>query len=100
MNIGRVVGNIVSTAKDSKLEGMKFYLLDICDANGTATGGNIVAVDTVGAGIGELVMYTCGSSARQTDFTDSTPVDAVVVGIIDTIDKEGTVLFSKTGNLV
>jgi microcompartment protein CcmK/EutM len=85
MNLGRVTGTVVATQKDPKLEGLKFLLLDVLNLKLQPTGGHAVAVDAVGAGMGEVVMYASGSSARQTIQTEGLPVDAVIMAIIDEI---------------
>ena len=95
MNVGRVVGTVVASRKDQKLEGMKLLIIEQADMAGEGKNSQIVAVDSVGAGEGELVLYCQGSSARQTDTTQNRPVDAVVMGIIDEIEKNGTPTFQK-----
>lgn len=79
---GIVVGNIVSTRKQSALVGSKFLEIRVIE-NGAETDRYIIAVDSVGAGIGETVLVTTGSSARLALGNTSTPTDAVVVGIVD-----------------
>ena len=68
MKVGRVVGTVVSTRKDPELSGLKFLIVKTCDFEGrpTAGGASVVAADSVGAGLGEVVLYASGSSARQT----------------------------------
>ena len=83
MLIGKVIGTVVATKKDPELDGLKFLLLRSADVDGRATGSVVVAVDAVGAGVGELVLYAAGSSARQTETTKDRPVDHVVMAIID-----------------
>ena len=95
MNIGKVVGTVVASRKDQKLEGLKLLIVQNTDITGGAKGGQIVAVDSVGAGLGELVLYCAGSSARQTDTTQNRPVDHVIMAIIDEIDAGGEVTFHK-----
>ncbi len=79
---GIVVGNIVSTRKQEALVGSKFLEVEIIE-NGAKTGKYIIAVDSVGAGIGETVLLTTGSSARLALQNHDAPTDAVVVGIVD-----------------
>lgn len=79
---GIVVGNIVSTRKQESLVGSKFLEVEIIE-NGKNTGRYIIAVDSVGAGIGETVLLTTGSSARLALSHKDVPTDAVVVGIVD-----------------
>jgi len=85
MMMGRVVGTVVSTRKDAELEGMTFLIVRGCDFDGKPTGGAVVAADAVGAGIGEVVLYAAGSSARQTQVTQNRPVDATIMAIVDEI---------------
>ena len=95
MLLGKVVGTVVATQRDPKLGQMKFLLVQQIDFNSKPTGGYVVAVDAVGAGIGEVVMYCTGSSARQTVLTDKKPCDATIMAIVDTWDIEGKVKFTK-----
>ena len=82
MIMGKVVGNIVSTRKNENIVGSKIFEIQVIE-NGRETNRYIVAIDSVGAGIGERVLVTTGSSARLARQNTNTPVDAVVVGIID-----------------
>jgi microcompartment protein CcmK/EutM len=95
MLIGKVVGTLVSTQKDEKLEGLMFHVVKQMDMEGKETGGYVVAVDAVGAGVGELVLYATGSSARQTVLTDRRPCDAVIMAIVDTWEVNGEVKYTK-----
>ena len=79
---GIVVGNVVSTRKQDALVGSKFLEIEVIE-NGQKTGKYLIAVDSVGAGIGETVLVTTGSSARLALRNTSAPTDAVVVGIVD-----------------
>ena len=79
---GIIKGNIVSTRKQEALIGSKFMEVEIME-NGNLTGKYIIAVDSVGAGIGETVLITTGSSARLALHNTSAPCDAVIVGIVD-----------------
>ena len=90
MILGRVIGTVVSTRKEQELTGLKFLLVKACDADGKATGGIVVAIDAVGAGVGEVVLYCSGSSARQTKVTKDRPVDATVMAIVDQVETGGT----------
>ena len=75
---------------------MKLLLVKPCDASGTPSGGQpVVAIDAVGAGVGEVVMYASGSSARQTKVTKDRPVDATIMAIVDTIEQDGQVRYQK-----
>jgi len=95
MFIAKVIGNVVSTQKNDKFRGMKLLLIQPYiskESRLEVSGSSVVAVDSVGAGIGECVLFTQGSSARLTQATKDAPVDAVIVGIVDTIEVGGTVL--------
>ncbi len=90
MEIARVKGTVVATRKDAKLEGHKMLLLELADISGAPKGGSpIVALDTLDAGTGDLVLVVRGSSARQALNMSTTPVDAIVIGIIDHIEFSG-----------
>jgi len=95
MNVGKVIGTVVASRKDPKLEGLKLLLLQQTDLQGNAKGSQLVAVDSVGAGVGEVVLYAQGSSARQTEATTGRPVDAVVMAIVDEIENKGEVTYHK-----
>lgn len=82
MRMGKVVGNIVSTRKNESIVGSKIFEVQLIE-NGRESDQYIVAIDSVGAGIGERVLITTGSSARLALPNPQTPVDAVIVGIID-----------------
>jgi microcompartment protein CcmK/EutM len=84
MTLGKVVGTVVATRKEQTLDGLRFMLVRIVDADGQETGGFVVAADAVGAGPGEMVLVASGSSARQTQVTNNRPVDAVIMAIVDT----------------
>lgn len=96
MLIARVVGTTVSTIKDDKLNGRKLLILRQTDEKGDPVGKPYVAVDTVDAGVGDLVLTCAGSSARQTAITKDTPVDAVIMSIVDSLEVEGEVVFRKS----
>ena len=86
MLLGKVVGTVWATRKDEKLNGLKLLLVRHVELDYTLRKTYVVAADTVGAGVGEVVMITTGSSARQSKLTEGKPVDAVVSGIIDRLD--------------
>lgn len=86
MLLGKVIGSVWATKKDEGLEGMKFLLVGHLDYENNFTGDYDVAVDSVGAGFGEIVIFAKGSSARQTKLTDKKPVDAVIMAIVDKYD--------------
>lgn len=95
MQMGKVVGTVVASRKEDVLEGMKFMLVKACDFDGEATGSTVVAVDAVGAGVGEVVLYAAGSSARQTLVTKDRPVDATIMAIVDLVQVEGEQRYRK-----
>ena len=81
MLLGKVVGTVVATKKEPKIEGLKLLVLEILDVQGKPNKNYVVAMDSVGAGVGEVVLYAAGSSARQTEVTNNKPCDAVVMAI-------------------
>ena len=101
MFIGKVSGNVVSTQKIDTVVGRKLLLVQALTVKGDApgklapTGRVVVAVDTLGAGEGELVLVTQGSSARLTESTKNLPTDAVIVGIIDAIQTADKEIYKK-----
>lgn len=96
MLIAKVIGTTVSTIKDERLSGRKLLIVRQTDEYGSLQGKPFVAVDTVDAGVGELVLTCSGSSARQTDQTKDSPVDAVIMAIIDSLEVEGQSVFRKS----
>lgn len=96
MLIAKVIGTTVATIKDEKLAGRKLLVVRPTDEFGNPSGKPYVAIDTVDAGIGDLVLTCAGSSARQTTLTKDTPVDAVIMAIIDTLEVEGQITFQKS----
>jgi microcompartment protein CcmK/EutM len=95
MFIAKVIGNVVATQKDPRFHGMKLLLVQPYIAKGgklQVSGSSVVAVDSVGAGAGECVLFTQGSSARLTPTTKDSPVDSVIVGIVDTVEVDGKIL--------
>ena len=95
MTLARVSGTVVSTRKEESMEGLKFLILQQVNLEGVEDGGFVVAVDSVGAGIGEYVLYASGSSARQTQATDNRPCDAVVMAIVDNWEIGGDFKYKK-----
>ena len=96
MLLGRVVGTLVATNKEPSLEGLKFLILRQLDIQGAEGSGYRVAADAVGAGLGEVVLYATGSSARQTAVTDKRPCDAVIMAIVDSVAVDGEVTYDKS----
>ena len=95
MLLAKVVGTVVATRKDPRIEGLKFLLLRQVNPENLKEGGYVVANDAVGAGVGELVLYASGSSARQTEVTKDRPCDAVVMAIVDSWEVGGQQLYEK-----
>ncbi len=95
MLICRVVGNVVSTIKDEKLTGKKILIVREATVENELVGKPIAAIDTVDAGVGDLVLIAQGSSARQTASTKETPTDAVIMAIIDELAVDGKITFRK-----
>ncbi|MBX7113585.1 MAG: EutN/CcmL family microcompartment protein [Myxococcaceae bacterium] len=95
MLLGKVVGTVVSTRKEPTLDGSKFLLVRGLDLEGKPTSTLVVAVDAVGAGPGEVVLYASGSSARQTEMTKDRPVDATIMAIVDQVEVEGRLNYVK-----
>lgn len=95
MQLGKIVGTVVSTRKDEKLEGLKFQIVRYIDTQGRPTGSFVIAVDSVGAGVDEIVLVASGSSARQTIVTKDKPVDTVIMAIVDEIEVGGEKIYIK-----
>ncbi len=95
MQIARVRGTVVSTQKDPSLMGVKFLLVQLIDEEGQPLPKYEVAADSVGAGIDEWVLVSCGSAARQLPGSEKRPLDALIVGIIDTVSLDNQMLYSK-----
>jgi microcompartment protein CcmK/EutM len=95
VKLAKVLGTVVATEKDAKLQGFKFLMLGLWGHDNKPAGGSVVAVDAVGAGVGEMVLFASGSSARQTVATDNKPVDAVVMAIVDSWEIEGDEKYRK-----
>lgn len=96
MLLGKVIGTVVASKKDPELEGMRMLLVKQTDLTGKPTGGVVVAADAVGAGVGEIVLYAAGSSARQTAQTKDRPVDHVIMAIVDVVDVEDGAGYDKS----
>ena len=96
MVLGRVVGTVVSTRKEPKISGIKFLLVEKIDPE-TMEGKSdfLVAMDSVGAGPGEVVFYVAGSSSRMTAVTEGKPADATITAIVDAIEIEGKLVYQK-----
>ena len=96
MKLGRVVGTVVATRKDEKLDGTRLLLVQDVSLSMEGKDAFVVAVDACSAGVGEVVLYASGSSARQTRATEGRPVDAVIMAIVDTVDVRGAVAYSTS----
>jgi len=96
MVISKVVGSAVATVKDENLIGTKLLVVREADVTGQPIGKPVVAIDTVDAGVGDLVLIAAGSSARQTYMTKDRPVDAVIMAVLDSLEVDGTVTYRKS----
>jgi microcompartment protein CcmK/EutM len=95
--LGKVIGTVWATRKDDQLVGMKLQIVREVDLDYSAGKRFVVAVDSVGAGVGEIVLVAQGSSARQTDLTQNKPVDAVITAIVDKLDVSGSASSDEQG---
>jgi carbon dioxide concentrating mechanism protein CcmL len=95
MQIAKVRGTVVSTQKEPSLRGVKFLLVQLLDDAGELLPAYEVAADNVGAGVDEWVLVSRGSAARQVPGSESRPVDAAVIGIIDTVSVDNRPLYNK-----
>ena len=96
MILAKVIGTVVASQKAQKMEGIKLLLLEKVDPV-TMKGKNdfVVSMDSVGAGVGEIVFYVSGSSARFTDVTEGKPTDSAIIAIVDFIEKDGKYTYQK-----
>ncbi|GAB4245790.1 MAG: EutN/CcmL family microcompartment protein [Acidobacteriota bacterium] len=95
MELARVEGSVVATAKVDRLHGQKLLVVTLLRPDMTESGTQLVAVDTVGAGAGEIVLLVRGSSARQTDKTAKLPTDTTIVAIVDEVVYRGRSVYRK-----
>ena len=95
MLLGRVTGTVVASRKEPLTEGWKLLVVRQLDAEDKETGGYVVAADAVGAGVGEVVLYASGSSARNTMATKDKPCDAVIMAIVDQWEVDGKEIYRK-----
>jgi microcompartment protein CcmK/EutM len=95
MLIARVVGSVVATRKDEKLEAQKLLVCQVHGHDNAPKDQYVVAVDSVGAGLGDMVLYATGSSARQTHLTEGKPCDAVIMAVVDSWDLGGDNVYEK-----
>lgn len=95
MLLGEVIGTVVATQKNEDLSGAKFLIVEQLDHKALSSSNFLVAVDSVGAGEGDVVLYSIGSAARFTGFTSEKPVDAVIIGIVDSWEIRGERKYEK-----
>jgi microcompartment protein CcmK/EutM len=95
MFIGEVIGSVVATRKTENVEGLPLRLVRKVATDGTPGETYAVAVDVVGADVGEYVLVASGSSARQTHLTDARPVDAIIMAIVDSWQTDGKARYQK-----
>jgi microcompartment protein CcmK/EutM len=95
MLLGRVAGTVVASRKEPLMEGWRLLVVQQLGVDNKPTGGYVVATDAVGAGVGEVVLYASGSSARQTEITRDRPCDAVIMAIVDTWEVGGSEVYRK-----
>ena len=95
MNLGIVIGTVVASQKDEKLSGGKLLVVQEMGVDGKPKDRYAIAVDSVGAGVGEVVLVAHGGTARQTEATKSRPVDSVIMAIVDTLEVHGKVIYQK-----
>ena len=95
MILARVAGTVVADRRNDSISGPRYLLTELCAANGAPLSEHLIAIDPLGAGLGEVVLISQGSSARQTALTDKKPIDAVVVGIVDMVEEAGSVVYRK-----
>ena len=96
MQLGRVMGTVVSTNKSENIQGLKLLLVQQLSHMNKPLNNYVVAVDVVQAGTGDVVLYSEGSSCRQTQPTDKRPVDGVVMAVVDTWEVGGKEIYNKT----
>jgi microcompartment protein CcmK/EutM len=96
MELARVEGTVVSTVKSDRLKGRKLLLINLVGPDTKPTNTYLVAVDSVGAGVGEIVIAVRGSSARQGADLSNVPTDTSIVGIVDSVEMSGKILYRKS----
>jgi microcompartment protein CcmK/EutM len=95
MIMGRVIGTLVSSRKEDEIVGLKLLLVREIGQDLSPVGKMVVAADAVGAGVGEVVLYAAGSSARQTKVTQNKPVDHTIMAIVDSFEVGGETCYRK-----
>lgn len=96
MQLAQVCGTVVSTRKDPQMMNIPFLVLRVMNTERKPTGDYVVASDPIGVDRGEIVLFSKGSSARQTEITRDRPNDAVILGVVDTWEVGGTVKYDKS----
>lgn len=96
MLLGRVVGEVVSTHKDAKIDNVKLLLVDKVTPDAKQKSDHLVAIDSAGAGVGDLVMLVQGSSARMTELTTGRPCDAAIMAIVELVSQQGKIVYDKS----
>ena len=97
MQLARVVGTVVATRKDPRLEGQKLLVVKIITPDGKETGNYLVAVDTVDAGFRETVLIVQGSSARMAVECKDKPIDTAIIGVVDSVELDEAPALAKSG---
>lgn len=95
MQLAEVIGTVVASQKEPRLQGVKFLVLRNVSVDMKPLGTYSIAVDTVGAGKGDVVLHVAGSSARMTETTQDRPVDACIMAIVDIVEVEGRNTYEK-----
>lgn len=96
MLLAKIRGTLVSTQKVESLDGLKFFICEQLDVDGKPMDKYIVAADSVGAGVGEVVLYVTGSCGRYTDATTNRPCDATIIAIVDILEVDGKTVYDKS----
>ena len=96
MIFGLVAGTVVATNRSDEIKGAKYLLVETCSSDAKRKGSYLVALDNMGAGTGEMVLLSQGSSTRQTSVSKNKPVDALVIGIVDLVETGGRIVFRKS----
>ena len=97
MILARITGTVVGTSRSDRIPGARFLLAAPCSAAGKPSGNPMVVLDLMGAGRDEVVLVSQGSSVRQTEITKEQPVDALVIGIVDLVERDGSFAYRKDG---
>ena len=96
MLLGKVTGTVVATRKEPKLSGLRFLVVEELGVDMSETGKMVIAADAMQAGVGEVVLFAQGSSARQTLVTTERPVDATIMAIVDVLEVHGETRYDKS----